>query len=52
MTLEPSSNNELGVDLRMTNDLIHFFRAGVHMDLLNHSRTIIYNRISRGSSLE
>ena len=41
MTLEPSCNNEFGMDFRMTNDSMHFFRAGVQVDLLNRIRTII-----------
>ena len=32
MTLETSLDNEFGVDLRMTNDLVHLFRAGVQVD--------------------
>ena len=38
MTLEPSFNNEFGVDLRTTNVSIHFSRVGVGVDLLNDIR--------------
>ena len=44
MTLEPSFNNELGLDLRMTNASIRHSRVGVEVDLLNDIRTTTINQ--------